>query len=504
MIDTKKEELYYDASVTTNSNGSPILGRLEGPCADIINATRNGRKYSAELWEKVFKDPIVNEYFECGGIFGELGHPMDGREEIDMEKIALCLPEPPKKNSKGELVGHWDILNTPNGRILKCLCDYGYKMGISSRGSGETYTEYDGTESVDPSTYSFSCFDAVLLPAVKSARLNLVTESLNNKKSFTKAITEALNKSSEEDRKVMQETLNNLNIDYNPKQDFNIDATISNTTADNDGVSIVKDLQESLKKNIELEKTIEDLQEKLSVCYAKEKFNEEKISSYKASISSLTEKVKSLDSLNSKVSALSESLQRETERTKSQEKSIKDLKESYSDNKKSLVESLRIKDDEINRLRTNLHEANKKLTEIKTYSSLVESELKRDVADLKTDSAIKHKEFQNKLESTEKLVEKYRRIADKAVNKYIDSQAKILGVTSNEIKSKLNENYSFNDIDSVCESLQEYKLNMSKLPFSTFGNPNVKMTITESKDTILGNKFESDEVDSQLRALANL
>ena len=43
-------------------SGNPaILGTLEGPCADIVNPTRNGRKYSEELWEKVFSDPIVEE-----------------------------------------------------------------------------------------------------------------------------------------------------------------------------------------------------------------------------------------------------------------------------------------------------------------------------------------------------------------------------------------------------------------------------------------------------------
>ena len=38
-----------------------ILGVLEGPVADIINPTRNGRKYSEALWEKVFNSDIVKE-----------------------------------------------------------------------------------------------------------------------------------------------------------------------------------------------------------------------------------------------------------------------------------------------------------------------------------------------------------------------------------------------------------------------------------------------------------
>lgn len=216
MTTTRNENLIYDGSVTSSYNGNPILGRLEGPCADIINPTRNGRKYSDDLWKKVFDNEIVREYFECGGIFGELGHPAD-RSETDMEKICICMPKPPVQGPDGRLMGQWDILNTPNGRILKCLCDYGFKMGISSRGTGDVVSDFEGNESVDPDTYQFEAFDAVLLPAVKSARLNLVKESVGNK-TFTQALTESLQSASVEDRRVMTETLDRLNIDYNTRE----------------------------------------------------------------------------------------------------------------------------------------------------------------------------------------------------------------------------------------------------------------------------------------------
>jgi hypothetical protein len=85
-------------------------------------------------------------------LFGELGHPAD-REETDMEKIALCLSEQPKRGGDGKIYGVFDILDTPNGRILKTLCDYGCNIGVSSRGSGDVITDYDGNESVDEDTY---------------------------------------------------------------------------------------------------------------------------------------------------------------------------------------------------------------------------------------------------------------------------------------------------------------------------------------------------------------
>ena len=194
-----------------------ILGRLVGVCADFFSPTRNGRKYPEELWENVFNDPIMKERIENGVCYGELGHPAD-REETDMEKIALCLAELPKKGKDGKLRAVFDILNTPNGRILKSLCDYGSTIGISSRGSGDLETDFDGNESVNPDTYSCEGFDAVLIPAVKEARLEYVTESLNKKrynKTLRDKLTESINKEDESNQKIMRESLSTLGINLN-------------------------------------------------------------------------------------------------------------------------------------------------------------------------------------------------------------------------------------------------------------------------------------------------
>ena len=82
----------------------------------------------------------------------------------------------------------------------------------------------------------------------------------------------------------------------------------------------------------------------------------------------------------------------------------------------------------------------------------------------------------------------------------------MLGVQSSDIKNKLPKNYSFGDIDSVCESIKSYKLNINSLPFDG-RNQNIKMSITESKkepifDSTGLNKFD-DETDAQLLGLAN-
>lgn len=208
----KNEGISYQKLSPEEMKAKGILGRLIGPCADFRRATRNGRKYSEKLWENVFADPIMQEKIKNGVCFGELGHPAD-RTETDMEKIAICLREQPKKNSDGLLLAVFDILDTPNGRILKTLCDYGSTLAVSSRGTGDIITDADGNEAVDPDTYECECFDIVLVPGVESARLQYVTEGLDsNNLKMKKALCESLEHASEEDKKIMEETLNNLNI----------------------------------------------------------------------------------------------------------------------------------------------------------------------------------------------------------------------------------------------------------------------------------------------------
>ena len=213
MLEKLGKTFEYKRLTEAEQKQRDILGRLIGPCADFIQATRNGRKYSEELWENVFSNDLMKEKIKNRCCFGELGHPTD-RTETDMEKIALCLAELPKKGRDGKLYGVFDILNTPNGRILKALCDYGCNIGISSRGQGDLITDLDGNEAVDPDTYNCEGFDAVLMPGVEAARLKYVTESLNkeNSKGLKLALTESLKRASDDDRKIMEETLKDLNI----------------------------------------------------------------------------------------------------------------------------------------------------------------------------------------------------------------------------------------------------------------------------------------------------
>lgn len=188
-------------------NARHILGRLYGPIATCVESTRNGRFYNKPLWEKALADDIFLEKVATKALFLELGHPAD-REETDMKQTCACIPEVPKIVDN-DLYAYVDILDTPNGRLLKTLVDYGFVPGISSRGSGDVLNN----SQVDPETFFLETWDIVQLPAVKKARLN-VCEALDaDTIKLKKALVESYNAARDEDKPTMKKALENLNID---------------------------------------------------------------------------------------------------------------------------------------------------------------------------------------------------------------------------------------------------------------------------------------------------
>lgn len=494
-----------------------ILGRLVGVIADTTNATRNGRKYGLDLWKKVFDDPIMKEKIANRCVFSELGHPED-RAEIDMEKVCACLAEQPKVGKDGKLYGVFDILNTTNGKILKTLCDYGTTVGISSRGTGDLITDEDGNEAVDPDTYECECFDIVLIPAVETARLKYVTESYQGK-TLKQALTEEFNKANEEEKKVMKETLEKLELNEGIEsasidtgdQIIKVEVEDKDTTLepieeisnlsleDNDidefatseeevdqepeeaedfGLEeVVENLQKALKKSYELERKVEELQTKLSVSNAKEAKLNEEVEKYKRSTQRLSERSRSMKVFKEKALQLEKTVQAQNKRITNLQEKL----DNSSNESNNLNETIATKDAEIKRLQKTLE----RLQESLDNSS--------DIAE----------QYSTKLAKAKGLVEKYKKAAQFASDRYIESQANAHGLTKEQVTTKLSENFTLGEVDRICEDLSSHSLRVNKLPFEL--TRNVRVTATPSpNEPILGGRNFDDEVDESLLRLANL
>lgn len=503
-----RETLQFEELTPEEKEKRGILGRLYGPCASITIPTRNGRKYNEKLWDYQFaNNEILKEMFENGGVPMELDHPQD-REETQSDKIAAMMPELPKKDKDGHLITYVDIIDTPMGRIAYQLAKYGFKLGISSRGTGDLYTDEDGNESVDPETYDLTTFDLVLVPAVKDARLEMC-ESLEkeNKEVFKQALCECLDKASKEDKESLSEAINSLGINISNDDNINNGKTSENAVdnkeeAVNDGATeIIKSLQESIKDNARLSEEIKSLQEKLAASNARVNGLNEEVERYKSStvrLSSLAQKSK--DNV-SKIATLEEELA-------TKQKQIESLKL----RNKTLIES---RNTRISTSKELNEKISKKEAEVKTLTENYEAKLKElneSLATEKSESGKKITELSEKLSKSNKLVEGYKNLANEVVERYIESKARMLGVHKNEIKNKLDDRYTIDDIDKICESLQTYSVRMNRLPFNFSGKDNkVKVTVTESKNESLQKAAQSskggagdDDVDDSLMKMAGL
>lgn len=410
------------------------------------------------------------------------------------------MPEKPTKDANGNLIAKFDILDTPNGRIAYTLAKYGYRLGISSRGGGDTYTGNDGQEHVDEDTYDFHGFDLVLLPAVKAARLKMV-ESLQNGKTFKAAINEALKNANPDEKKVMTETLNNLNIEYTRE---NVIDKTSDMAVNNAEANVIKDLQEALLAKQKLENEVTELHEKLSVCYAKEAKMEEDLTKYKSAIQNLSSQASNAKALQQKVTQLTEELEKVNKQYDEKSKLILESQNAKTTKEKSLNEALQKRNVELRKANAEIVQLKESINSIKANADERFEQLNEQLAEQKKNLSIKSSEYTNKLANANKLVEQYRKTAKTAVNKYVESQATRLGIKISQILEKLPKNYSFADIDTICEDLGKFKLNVSNLPFNL--EQTSKITINESKQNIGMPKARlgDDDIDPSLLTLANL
>ena len=485
---SEQEKLKFKELSPEEKQQRGILGRLYGPIASIMAATRNGRRYTESLWEKVFDNPLTKEMFSQGGIPGELDHPVD-REETCSEKIAIMMPEPPTKGPDGKLMGYFDIIDTPCGRVAYALAKYGFNLGISSRGSGDTYTDLDGQEIVDEDTYSFNAFDLVLLPACKDARLQLAESFDINKVNFKRALKESLESSSTEDRKIMTDTLYSLNIDYDDLSDETEAESVTNdnkSVADDNGTELVNALQEALKENNRLQKEIVTLNEKLSVSYTKETRLSEEVINLKDTVRRLSRAVSKSSALSNQLQTMKAQLEEQTKLASERACIIESCKKRLdvtNQNHSVLRENISRRASEVAELNSEITRLTERIEVLKRANEGKVSTLTSELSELKADSQIKNSQYAEKLNRSSKLVEHYKKVASDALGHYIDSKATSLGISAKEIKDRLGESYSLNDVDSICEHLRSYKLNMSKLPFNVRGNEVGRVTLREDTST---------------------
>lgn len=165
------ESIISEMKATNENKSSGILCTLVGPCMEFGAVNRNNRIYSRKLVEdRILHNPTVQECIKNRSMLGEGGHP-ENRIDISYPQVGISCKKLWIPEGDGNLLyGEFDVLDTPTGRILNTLAQYGTKLGISARAVADSIQK-DGHEVILENSYELITFDAVTEPGFKCARL---------------------------------------------------------------------------------------------------------------------------------------------------------------------------------------------------------------------------------------------------------------------------------------------------------------------------------------------
>lgn len=464
------------------------LGRLKGVCADWKHGTRNGgRRYPKELWEKVFASDVFKEGMNTLTIYGEVDHPFDERLETSLKEVAVVLTEIQMDEDEGVVIATFDILDTPNGRILKTLCDYGSRLGVSSRGSGEVIQQ-NGEPVVDPDTYYFVAFDVVVLPSVVKARPEVVESvatpaTTKLMESFQKEIESSNDKSHLEIIKYLVES---ANIPNKESITESIDNKLSHSSeGDNTSSVLLEDLKSSTKRIAELETEIANLKESADTIRDQSEESSQKM------IEFLQSRIKRLESLITNRASTIKTLRKSVADLKSENSTLKENLSSTSTklfNKSVANRMLTEQVDKLSKdndacssavksanrmiesLRQEVRQKSSEVTKLTESSSSIsktyESKLRQNEA-AESRLTTKLSESASKISHLTEVADRYKKGYSSLLTKYVSTYSRLVNLDESVVRSRLGKSFTPSDAQRVIEELITERDNCKMLPFRT-------------------------------------
>jgi hypothetical protein len=156
--------LTYDKAIVKEAKeqNKPVVVKALLQRADALN--QKGRVYPRPILER----EVVNykKAIQEGRATGELDHP--DSSVVSLQNVSHILRDVWWQGD--DVMGTVEVLNTPKGKIALDLMEAGVKLGISSRGVGETIQNEEGHDVVDES-FMLVAFDLVSEPSTHEAWL---------------------------------------------------------------------------------------------------------------------------------------------------------------------------------------------------------------------------------------------------------------------------------------------------------------------------------------------
>ena len=474
LIETRMNALRLAEGKTPKKG---CLGRLEGVCADFKNPTRNGRLYTRGLWEKVFNDNLFKESLQNKTLFGELDHPADRFEPL-ISEACVVMTDYTFDDDTGTIRAGFDILDTPRGRILKSILDYGSVVGVSSRGQGDIVETANG-ESVDEDTYEFACFDVVATPAVEKARQN-VMESIKRikSKSVMESIQQQINEAeSVADLNIIRSVVRTSELSDSEMNSLvesiedrcqavqKADETIMASNDTDNAVQTTIESANTIRDNKPLYAAMSDLRKKLSAYKHREQRYIESLKARDSKISELSESIRSLKESNrlqsTKAKTISESLDRQVSEAKTNAETYqRKLSRSTEDNRRYRIEnaelSRRLEESasKVRKLESEVrHESrkNEELQELLDKYSAQATSLKERLSAVREQADADNQDASNEIDS-------YTKLLDTANDALLSTENTIRGLRE-DLQTRDNQITKLREACGAAKkSLQSYQL----------------------------------------------
>lgn len=171
-----------------SADGSRKAFMVEGRVQFADKENANKRIYPRSVLETAINNPTFQSALSERRALGCLDHPSDGKTTLEN---ASHLLTDLRILESGEVIGKWQILNTPKGMTLRALCEDGVAIGASSRATG-SLKEGPGGVKIVQNDLVFETVDAVYNPSTHGAYPKPVYESTDTNLTETEENTMAV------------------------------------------------------------------------------------------------------------------------------------------------------------------------------------------------------------------------------------------------------------------------------------------------------------------------
>jgi hypothetical protein len=145
---------------------------IEGVFAQAEQKNRNGRVYPKAIMESAVNKYVTDQVSKDRAV-GELNHP-DG-PTVNLDKVSHKITDLTFEGNN--VMGKAQILDTPNGKIVKGLLDGGVRLGVSTRGMGSLENRNGAMYVKDD--FILNTVDIVQDPSAPGAFVNGIMEGVD-------------------------------------------------------------------------------------------------------------------------------------------------------------------------------------------------------------------------------------------------------------------------------------------------------------------------------------